>query len=239
MTGIANRSSKGFTLIELLVVIAIIALLLSILMPALNKAKEQARIILDGSNMNQSGKGVYAYATEFDGYLPPMIQLNSKGIPDIGTGLGNYVRLQGFGLLVAEPYGWSPTGYIANAEPLICPVHRDGYVIQGWIMEREKYYFFRRKGTAGPAGNYMSYSYAYATPFDMHPARLLWHEIPRYRLEKTEGKAVILFERGYWGDDPNWDFWFNPPYHKEGLSALHLNGRAHFIKGKRLESSLK
>ncbi len=55
-------NQNGFTLIELLVVIAIIALLLSILMPALNKVKEQARIIVCAAYLHQVGQAVNAYA---------------------------------------------------------------------------------------------------------------------------------------------------------------------------------
>lgn len=55
---------KGFTLIELLVVIAIIALLLSILMPALTKVKDQARAVICSSNLKQWGIAIVMYASE-------------------------------------------------------------------------------------------------------------------------------------------------------------------------------
>jgi prepilin-type N-terminal cleavage/methylation domain-containing protein len=54
---------KGFTLIELLVVIAIIALLMSILMPALSRAKKQARLVVDLSNLHQWGL-IWKYFTD-------------------------------------------------------------------------------------------------------------------------------------------------------------------------------
>ena len=61
---------KGFTLIELLVVIAIIALLLSILLPALNKVKEQAKFILCQSNLRNYGIVGVMYTVDNLGSMP-------------------------------------------------------------------------------------------------------------------------------------------------------------------------
>jgi len=65
------RQTKGFTLIELLVVIAIIALLVSILLPSLGRAKELARRTICGSNQRNMGTATVLYAGESDGDLPP------------------------------------------------------------------------------------------------------------------------------------------------------------------------
>ena len=59
-----RRRPTGFTLIELLVAVAIIAVLLSILLPALGKAREQAKEVKCGGNLRLIGLGVHAYASD-------------------------------------------------------------------------------------------------------------------------------------------------------------------------------
>ena len=63
---------KAFTLIELLVVIAIIAVLMAILLPALNKAREQGQRAACKSNLKNYALGVYMYtADNYDRFFHP------------------------------------------------------------------------------------------------------------------------------------------------------------------------
>src|SRR5689334_11139941 len=64
-----RRFADGFTLVELLVVIGIIALLISILLPSLSKAREQARDVQCKSNMSQLYKACLMFANDNKGRL--------------------------------------------------------------------------------------------------------------------------------------------------------------------------
>ena len=94
---------KGFTLIELLVVIAIIALLLSIIMPGLRKAKQKAQEVICRSNLKQWGLCYSLYAVDNDDSFPQSVG---------GNGLSN---LQAYPLTAIKPY------YDEQMKMRICP----------------------------------------------------------------------------------------------------------------------
>jgi prepilin-type N-terminal cleavage/methylation domain-containing protein len=64
------RKGKGFTLMELLVVIAIIALLMAILLPTLQRVRNQTRAVVCQSNLRQWGTLWATSVSENDGYFP-------------------------------------------------------------------------------------------------------------------------------------------------------------------------
>jgi len=109
----ADGHRQAFTLIELLVVISIISLLISILLPALSKARSASVLIQCASNMRQNMVAVDSYATEHDGHYP-----------DAGTGqLYHWFNLHG-GRQQAGAVGMGLVfggEYLTTMKPMFCP----------------------------------------------------------------------------------------------------------------------
>lgn len=111
------KNKKGFTLIELLVVVSIIALLVSILLPALGKAREQAKSAYCKSNWKQLGMVFVYYAEQYNGFCP----MNRSSSP-------------------TAPWTWEhlllTTGFIKDYELMDCPSEKD------YVNEIKANYYF-------------------------------------------------------------------------------------------------
>ena len=106
-----SPADHGFTLVELLVVISIIFLLISVLLPALAKARRQAKVAACSSQERQIHIGLMAYTADTQGHYMPTTSLNFVG------GLG-FVR-------VANSPAYDSRApllqYISSAETFYCP----------------------------------------------------------------------------------------------------------------------
>ncbi len=126
---------KAFTLIELLVVIAIIALLMGILMPALQRVRKQAKTVYCLNNLRQIGVAMQQYAFENDEYIPRALDHNIKWIlvfiPFLGNeykDVENYREVDVYQCPSFPRTGVGQYGY-SNAEQTV------DYVVNAWDME--------------------------------------------------------------------------------------------------------
>jgi prepilin-type N-terminal cleavage/methylation domain-containing protein len=90
------KTKKGFTLVELLVVIAVIALLMSILMPALRRAKDMAMRVMCGSDIKQIMLAFTIYSDKYAGKFPAPDLMNQPLADEEGNQwAGKFPRAEG------------------------------------------------------------------------------------------------------------------------------------------------
>ena len=119
---------KAFTLIELLVVVSIIAILIAILLPALSKAKESARITQCAASLQQQGVATFSYAND-NKFALPYVRENHPTDP-YNLNLAHHTRYfqrQGVGRNNPQ-YSFSLLwfgGYFTSGETMYCPSQQD------------------------------------------------------------------------------------------------------------------
>jgi prepilin-type N-terminal cleavage/methylation domain-containing protein len=131
-----KRTSRryGFTLVELLVVIGIIALLISLLLPALHRARGAAMTVSCLARMRELGNGVQMYINENKGYFPPIMEAATPN--PAGTAYGSAPSWAGgpciFPVNTSNPANTLQSGYlskyIGSTDPTskyVCPALAD------------------------------------------------------------------------------------------------------------------
>lgn len=149
-----NNVSKGFfTLIELLVVIAIIAILASMLLPALNQAREKARTAQCLNNLKQFGTGMAMYMQDNQDFFP--VAAFSPKITDSGL---SFTDAGGTPKTFELYWGSELWPYIKNARVYNCPKDK---LTNNSGKEYRNNYAINVGGSGGNTGDYSGISESY------------------------------------------------------------------------------
>ncbi|MGE3310978.1 MAG: type II secretion system protein [Limisphaerales bacterium] len=144
---------RAFTLVELLVVIAIVAILASLLLPALSAAKARGRSAVCVSNLRQLGLALHSYAGDHDGQIPvgpeappftsPADLYPSTGAPTSLLSLRSGAPA-GLGLLIRHHLGATPKVVFCPGTDQ--PLDADGELAKVGVSQAQGSYFYRHAG---------------------------------------------------------------------------------------------
>lgn len=189
---------SAFTLVELLVVITIIALLMSILLPALSRVRKQAKAVVCQSNLKQWGLVFSLYTGDNDGYF--MDGTVSKGSPywweeGGGGGMGSWW------FIILQPY-------CKDAKIRLCPTATKPYEEGGRVP------FGAWSTPVGDSGSYGVNGYIINAPSEMdfmlgRPTEYNWRTV-----DVRGGGNIPLMLDALWVD--GWPEHYNQPAEVEG-----------------------
>ena len=191
---------KAFTLIELLVVIAIIALLVSILLPSLSKARELARRTMCMTNLSAVGKQIHIYAAEYNGYTPPHSNNKDNSFGSAHETMKIFYNSQwgsnpkrhplNFGIL------WH-NGYLDRPDYMYCPDQKN----PSYRMDNPKYEPYWR--TKDVLDSQVFCSYLYDPNPDMDEPYYHGSRPPKYpKVESMPTQWILGMD--YLGNQPKW-----------------------------------
>ncbi len=124
------RIIGSFTLIELLVVIAIIAILAGMLLPALNRSREQSRVAKCAANLKTLGTAMILYADDYDGDIYGVSHKFNGGVdksPNMDTNLFEYTKTKNVFVCPSDNVGRNGKGEKATASYAVSYVYSTAY----------------------------------------------------------------------------------------------------------------
>ena len=230
-----RTGAKAFTLIELLVVVAIIALLVSILLPSLGKARDLTRNVMCLSNQRHLVTAMTMYSTD-GGMYPPCpswqnASNNCQLYADYDTSSARYeIDNNKNGKRGYMKPGWFAMGlcygldYIDNPESYYCPAidndHPKFTYPRGWNLDDPEH---------SPGWRYTSYIYRIFGQVRNPPTLADVEEL--HRLEQNAGEVLFadMFIAGHvaYGNPYIYEPQHMDPY---GLNAAFADGHAEFVK---------
>ncbi len=195
---------KGFTLIELLVVIAIIALLMGILMPALQRVKRQARTIVCRKNLSQYGIAGRMYLDDNEGRFPHSFSWLGKAFAFVGCGWHDKTK----NLLGRPDEGGEMWPYLKDKQVHICP---------------EFYAVARSYGCGRCDGRSIPIEPQYSYGMNAYLNGDGWGSVPSQFKDSNNSKPDVVAENQV--VNPSRVFWFSEenPWAIPGLSNAGTN----------------